>query len=260
MQRIERIRKAVEGAVADSLLDALDNASPDAKALGRTLSTATLINATALVHQTIRDHLSPKVIEMCSLASLKGDPRGLDGVLSSLAALLDTACLGQLSKHSSGLKVVEVCLFPEVVEALSGLKDLASPGNPALFHKRYLDSMKFLTNLERRIALKSSIDAFRESEDYKKFLALWNLPVYFQIRHQEIGLVVESSLCEEAGLRLVGAGTLPAFVGPDAVSGQVLHSTVGVLRGLAQCWQHDVYLPPLLHRWVLLNFFYDSIS
>ena len=66
----------------------------------------------------------------------------------------------------------------------SQLPNIFSAGNPEHFHKNYLIVMEFITKLEHHVI---SIEQFQHTELYLNFIQKWNLPVYYQIRFQEIG-------------------------------------------------------------------------
>lgn len=53
---------------------------------------------------------------------------------------------------------------------------------PAYIPQRYLETQEFLESFERLLMTRKRVEAFRDTSEYKAFLDLWNLPVYFQIR------------------------------------------------------------------------------
>ena len=65
-------------------------------------------------------------------------------------------------------------------------------GNPDGFHSNYLTVMDFIKKLEAHMA-DYLVGEFRASKLLQNFIHRWNLPVYFQIRFQEIGGPVEEA-------------------------------------------------------------------
>ena len=54
--------------------------------------------------------------------------------------------------------------------------------------------MKFLDDFEMNLTTEESVSKLRSQEIYNNFLQSWNLPVYFQIRFQEIAKPLETLL------------------------------------------------------------------
>lgn len=88
-----------------------------------------------------------------------------------------------------------------------------------------------------------SLMALRNHSQYKGFLKKWNLPVYFQIRFQEIAGFVETVLVEP--------------ISPDSIKGKLvsltqkdfsLHATCIIWDNLLRIWADDIYLYQLFHR------------
>ena len=69
---------------------------------------------------------------------------------------------------------------------------LSSLGNPDGFHSNYLTVMDFIKKLEAQMA-DYLVSEFRASKLLQNFIHRWNLPVYFQIRFQEIAGPVEEA-------------------------------------------------------------------
>jgi len=97
--------------------------------------------------------------------------------------------------------------------------------------------------LEAECVTPEILATLRSHPQYKSFLKKWNLPVYFQIRFQEIAGAVEAVLAEP--------------ISPDSVKGSLtsltqkdfsLHATDVVWDNLLRIWADDIYLYQLLHR------------
>ena len=70
------------------------------------------------------------------------------------------------------------------------LPTIFSAGNPDHFHKNYIVVMDFLSKLEQYVICK---EQFHQTKWYQNFIHKWNLPVYYQIRFQEIATPVEEA-------------------------------------------------------------------
>ena len=117
--------------------------------------------------------------------------------------------------------------------------------------------MKFVDDFESLLKTRSRIEGFRKEEDYQRFWDQWNLPVYFQIRfvdyfvfilfqfyhniysrYQEIGQVLESRLSDENR----------GFTLSSGMSDFKMESFKAVWESLVKCFDSQVFLLPLLHR------------
>ena len=63
--------------------------------------------------------------------------------------------------------------------------------------QRYTTSMTFLNNFEQTCGSIASVRRLRAHPSYNTFLSKWSLPVYFQIRFQEIAGSLEAELGTE---------------------------------------------------------------
>lgn len=109
--------------------------------------------------------------------------------------------------------------------------------------QRYTATLHFLTKMEAECVTPETLAALRNHPQYKHFLKKWNLPVYFQIRFQEIAGLVETVLAEP--------------VSPDSIKGSLssltqdgfsLHATCVIWDNLLRIWANDIYLYQLFHR------------
>ena len=93
------------------------------------------------------------------------------------------------------------------------LPTIFSAGNPDHFHKNYIVVMDFLSKLEQYVICK---EQFHQTKWYQNFIHKWNLPVYYQIRFQEIASPVEeacsdSKFFEPTGASDAGLTTTPSI-------------------------------------------------
>jgi len=111
---------------------------------------------------------------------------------------------------------------------------LFSPGNPKVFLQRYKVMMSFLEEFEDRCVSIESLHHMRQHPSYNSFLIKWSLPVYFQIRFQEIGGLVEMAADNPYGKS-------PNELFMSNIVGQCWESIV-------MCWDDSVYISPLKGR------------
>lgn len=123
------------------------------------------------------------------------------------------------------------------------IKCIFAPGDPVLFHSRYIATLEFLEKLEAECSTMEALNTLKENPQYKDFLKKWNLPVYYQIRFQEIAGAVETALTEPASLAL-RSGTLDSLMQQEFS----LHATFAIWNNLQKIWANDVYLHQLFHK------------
>jgi hypothetical protein len=74
-------------------------------------------------------------------------------------------------------------VWPEIVYNIEArTPSIFAPGNPDVFHEKYLISMAFLNQFERQCGSQASVKRLRAHPSYNTFMSKWSLPVYFQIR------------------------------------------------------------------------------
>ena len=248
--RLAKLQCSVESAIEQNLT-LIMSGDENKTLLRKTLIICSVLDCSSVAERVVQGALGPSIREHISEASLKSNPRGLSGVLNALLGHIQSKLssilaltVPQRQQHSAiseivpGFTFLECSVFPEVISALCALPDFFSPANPNAFHQKYEECISFIASLEEMMVSRERVERFRQSQDYVSFMEKWNFAVYFQIRNQEIGQVVESSLCEKQS----------APEGPFEKGSLRLPSSRGVLRGLRQCWQEEVFLQPLLHR------------
>lgn len=103
--------------------------------------------------------------------------------------------------------------------------------------------MEFLEKLENECVTSESLIALKENSQYKNFLKTWNLPVYFQIRFQEIASRIETILTEPISPTSI-KGTLESLTQNDFS----LCTTYIIWENLQRVWDNDIYLYQLFHK------------
>lgn len=117
--------------------------------------------------------------------------------------------------------------------------------------QRYSETLKFLINLEKKCVKPEIVSSLKEHAQYKQFLKKWNLPVYFQIRFQEIAGSAESVLYEDPSL----SSMIKDRQTVDSKDFS-LYATKMIWDCLLRTWSNEVFLVQLLHRYKSkLNFY-----
>ncbi|XP_043497645.1 conserved oligomeric Golgi complex subunit 2 [Polistes fuscatus] len=123
------------------------------------------------------------------------------------------------------------------------LKYIFAPGNPELFHKRYTETMCFRKKLEEFYDVPARGSILKDHLQYKNFLKKWNLPVYFQIRFQEIAGTVETAFKEPISSDLIKGSANILMLEEFS-----LHTTFIVWNNLHRIWSENIYLSQLFQE------------
>lgn len=188
--------------------------------------------------------------KVISESSLQNSVQGLTGIYNRIFEFVSIQ-MKDLLQLTQGRDVVQIkgydfflnSFWVEVERRLeTHMASIFAPGNPDAFYVKYRATLQFLAQLESILATPEAIDQFRNHAQYKSFQIRWNLPVYFQIRFQEIGGAVEGS-CS----RQISSGLL-------SKSGDIqMVPFVTALSCISQCWSDSIYLPQLFHRFWKLS-------
>lgn len=139
-------------------------------------------------------------------------------VYDTILALLDTKLkiIYKVMQHSKldflnrKYNFLINCFWCEIESRLEvNLSSIFAPGNPIVFYQRYKESMEFIQKLESYCLTQDMVKPLKQTVEYKSFCKRWNLPVYFQIRFQEIAgnfffnsilvFVIRATLCVDVG-------------------------------------------------------------
>jgi hypothetical protein len=234
--------------------------SRDIMTLRRCLRTYSLIDKSQAAELFFRQsQVSPYMEKTITLSNLTGNARGLDGVYEMILDFIPCQCslllditalpsLGVISRRAvdfneepvAGFDFLVNAVWPEVVSRLeTQLQSVFAVGDPQAFHKNYLTSMQFVSSFERLCRNQATVDKLRSHSSYKSFMNRWSLPVYFQIRFQEIATQFEAVL------------ESPFAVSNE--SGFLLNVTSVLWKCLHLCWSGSVFLVPLCHRFWKLS-------
>ncbi len=251
--RLKIIGDHLHGSLESQLLDALSTSEGGgAEVLRRCLRVFATVDRISDAESLVRTKiLRPALEEVICEEALAEDPMGLQGVLQKVLKLVPTH-LGPLlmltnshyDRTSSSAKVISefdfLCraFFPEVLEQIDeNISNIFSAGNPNIFFNSYQTCLEFLLDFERELGTVDAVAAFRETEACKQYLSRWNLPVYFQIRFQELALPVENSIQnifqkveDEGGCKFR------------------LRATDTAMTAIEKCWSESVFIDALAHK------------
>ncbi|XP_046971641.1 conserved oligomeric Golgi complex subunit 2 [Vanessa cardui] len=215
----------------------------------RTLLTLTSLDRVTETEMLIRKQaVAPLLQDIINEPALQRSKDGLQGVYKSILSLLDSKLnlFIVVTQHSKltflakKYKFLVNCFWCEVESRLEvNLASIFAPGNPQLFYRRYSESMHFIKQLEEYCSTKEMIQLLHETAEYKSFLRRWNLPVYFQIRFQEIAGSFEASLKSS-----------PTLQSNDDF---ILLETYKCWKALQDCWSDGIYIEALAHKFWKLS-------
>lgn len=245
--RISEITGNLQRRLEELLIQGIN--SSEAALLHRCLNSYALIGKTKDAEKLIQAHLvRPYMAQV--MEEQQGDisQKKLSMLYSKIVDFVPTYCkllcditagrltkLGDQYRGIGGYDFVVRSVWPEVVQSIeNNLSAMFSPGEPDLFHARYKSCMEFVSSMERQCGSQASVQRLRQSEDFARFHSHWSLPVYFQMRFQEIGGKLEEALMKATNKSSDETFRLQAST--------VLYSCI------ESCWKEDIFLPPLVHR------------
>ncbi|XP_023953320.1 conserved oligomeric Golgi complex subunit 2 [Bicyclus anynana] len=215
----------------------------------KTLLTLTMLDRVSETEMLIRKQaVAPLLQNIINEPALQKNKEGLQGIYKNILSLLDTKLklLVSVTQHSkmtfltNKYRFLVNCFWCEVENRLEvNLASIFAPGNPQLFYRRYSESMHFVTKLEEYCDSQETVKLLHETPEYKSFLRRWNLPVYFQIRFQEIAGGFEASLKSSSTL--------------ESNEGFILLETYKCWKALQDCWSDGIYIEALVHKFWKLS-------
>lgn len=164
-----------------------------------------------------RKSVAPLLQDIINESTMQRTPNSLQGVYDKIISLLDNDLhlLMTVMQHSKlttlnrRYRFLVNCFWCEVATRLEiNLSSIFAPGNPKIFYNRYKESLSFVCRLEKYCPDDETVRFLRDTKEFKSFQKRWNLPVYFQIRFQEIAgmflvLIKVSFSCEMAKIHLL---------------------------------------------------------
>lgn len=133
----------------------------------------------------------------------------------------------------------------EVHEQLKlNMSSIYAPGNPAVFHKRFIQTCTFLSKFELLFHDNQERLTFLQHSSYTAHQMQWNLPVYYEIRHLEIVHNLEDHFKDQV---------TPDLFAHNDPNGFKLVASNKMWISLKRCFEADIYLPQLLDKFWRLN-------
>jgi len=242
-------------AVCDSLNSWLDSTTlkaikdRDISTLSRCCRIYATIDRIGAAENLVRINIVRPHVQNCIVETDKIDSSNIGTLFNSLLRIIPEYLADLIKLTTDGKKLVEGSVdgfdfvvnsfWPEVADSIKkDLEHITSPGNPNEFFENYKISMKFLEDFEVNLASEESFVRFRNQESYNEFLSAWNLPVYFQIRFQDIAKPYELLLLKTELSK--------------AANGCVLKVTEEAKIAISRCFSSEIFLQPLGHRFFKL--------
>jgi len=250
--RLASLCDVLHGALDASLVRAVRG--QDVDCLARCCRIYATIDRIGKAENLVREEIiAPVLEEILVERALEANPHGLKGLLAAVMNVIPEH-LGELLKITTdekkmvegsvkGFDLLVNSMWPEVVKRINQhLSFIFSAGNPGEFFKNYTTCFSFLDSFEAQLTSEASLHRLRSHDSYAEFMQSWNLPVYFQIRFQEIASPYETVLGEKC-LERMDEG--------DCCKLKATHAAKTAIR---TCWNKQVYLPPLAHKFFKLTF------
>ncbi|XP_068729448.1 conserved oligomeric Golgi complex subunit 2-like [Montipora capricornis] len=226
--------------------------------LSRVLRTYAIIDKTRDAEVLFREvTVKPYMVEVIVGKALTDDPsQGLYNVYNKVLEFVPRHCTAMMNISSGRFVASEMEMFGEQRAGIRGFDFLVNavwpevaslveirfgsifaPGNPDSFHQKYMTTVWFINKFEGLCGSKASVQRLRSHPSFISFMARWSLPVYFQIRFQEVASKFETSLQSSQ------------VCNNDQDSELFMTCAVSVLWWCVQrCWQDSVYIQALCHR------------
>lgn len=188
--------------------------------------------------------------------SLQNHPNGLSGIYNQILDFvsLKMKSLLMLTRGNNlkikGYNFLFNSFWFAIEERLeTNLSSIFAPGNPDNFYQKYKCSLEFLIRIEMIIDDDELVEQFHQTKQYKNFQKRWNLPVYFQIRFQEIATNFEK-ICE------IDETSLFVTSNQDSKDSNQFQLKVffEAISCIAKCWMDEVYVDQLFHKFFKLSF------
>jgi len=217
----------------------------------RCLRTYALIDKTSYAEDLFR-HLIVKPFANENINEKMLHKHGIQTICDETMKFLRTDCQIVLTQtslkdtsekehHVKGFDFLVNSIWVELSEAFQQrLPMLFSAGNPNQFIKNYKIMMRFMKDFEDLCITTDSFNRLRNHPSYLAFIIKWSLPVYFQVRFQEMGGRVEVAI--DSAFTQYTADKL------------FMTNVVGVIwQSIVLCWSDDIFVTQLTGRFWKLN-------
>ncbi|XP_063684244.1 conserved oligomeric Golgi complex subunit 2-like [Bolinopsis microptera] len=253
--RIKRISDYLEGGLHKSFKSGLKN--NDKNSVTQCLRIFTTLGRVDQSEQLFADAIIAPIIEEI-VCKQNLSESGLEGMYCQILDALPAATALVLSLTSPrkdnelrSFDFMSNATFPTIVSKIcTNTPALFAAGDPKQFQKSYKETMKFISGFEKLCQYKERVANLRQHPSYKNFISKWSLPIYFQIRLQEIAGSFEHQL-----LSPFTFNTDRQSETSTSQTGVKYALPVSVMLELCinRCWEEDVLLKPLTHRFFKLT-------
>lgn len=206
----------------------------------------------SLAEDIFRKEVHSHMKNVISEKNLQNNPNSLAGVYNQILDFVSLKMKNLLSlTRGKSMKIKGYnFLFNSFWKAIedrleTNLASIFAPGDPARFYQKYKCTLEFLTRIEMIIDDTELVEQFHQDFQYKRFQNRWNLPVYFQIRFQEIASGLEK-ICEVDWNNMLSVASCEQ----NQIQVKVF---VEVISCVARCWMEGVYLDQLFHKFLKLT-------
>lgn len=222
------------------------NENKDQQAIEKCLNIYIMLNQISIAEQVIKKSVvAQKMNGLICESSLQSNPKGVIGIYDQILDFLNAKLndLLKITTTNPKMKCFNFLLnsfWSEVEQRIElSMNSIFAPGNPDQFHQKFTSTLQFLEKIESQT---DDPNAFKNHSQYKSFMVKWNLMVYFQIRFQEIGAILETVCCKELNQEMLT---------PEDKFKLIPFSTA--LSCITKCWSDGVYLPHLFSRFFKLT-------
>lgn len=228
-------------------------ANSGSDSLERCLRIYYTLDQCALAENIFRKEVVSYMENVISEKNLQNNPNSLTGVYNQILDFVSLKMKNLLSlTRGKSMKIKGYnflfnsfwCAIEEKLE--TNLSSIFAPGDPQNFYQKYKCTLEFLTRIEMIIDDHELLEQFHQHQQYKQFQMRWNLPVYFQIRFQEIATSLEK-ICEVDWNNML----LPTTGETNQMQVKVFIEVIGCV---AKCWTDGTYLDQLFHKFFKLTF------
>lgn len=241
------------GILSEYFVVTLSTNNGDLDDLERCLRIFYTLDRCALAEEIFRKEVFKFMENVISEKNLQNNPSSLAGVYNQILDFVSLKMKNLLSlTRGKSLKIKGYnFLFNSFWSAIeerleTNLSSIFAPGDPQKFYQKYKCTVEFLTRVEMIIDDAELVEKFHQHPQYVNFQMRWNLPVYFQIRFQEIATSLEK-ICEVDWNNMLVSGS--------SESNQIqMKVFVEVISCVAKCWMDGIYLDQLFHKFFKLTF------
>ncbi|KAG0367637.1 oligomeric golgi complex component, COG2-domain-containing protein [Gamsiella multidivaricata] len=225
------------------------DSSANKDSLSQCLRTYALIDQTTEAEKVITDDLLAPFINKTITRSALSDRShthfnsGQDQqtplaiIYNHVLVFIDTHCGALINVTQKELKGTNFdipvnCIWGITSQTvLKNIPQILTPGIPDDFHRNYMDTMEFISNIEELCGSRKSLMRLRSQASYQAFMKRWQLPAYFQLRFRDISLSVEDAF------------QMNIDVSQKLPSADVrLPASMALIRAIERCWAPDVFI------------------